>query len=86
MSLPLSLLPSPLARLDARRDGRESFVFNVRGLRKVVELAGFTVEAQTGILRDRPGPMPEAQAAHRHWKWRTGVRGRSTALRATIRP
>jgi len=84
VSAPLSLLPSPLARLDARRDGREWFVFNRRGLRKVAELAGWTVEAQTGILRDHPGPMRMAQEAHRSWKWRTGVRGRSCALRASI--
>jgi tRNA (mo5U34)-methyltransferase len=84
VSAPLSLLRSPLARLDARRDGREWFVFNRPGLRKVVELAGWTVEAQTGILRDRPGPMAEAQEAHRSWKWRSGVRGRSCALRASI--
>jgi len=85
VSLPLELLPSPLARLDARRDGREWFVFNRRGLRKAVELAGWTVEEQTGILRDKAGPMPEAQRAHRSWKWRAGVRGRSAALRASAR-
>jgi tRNA (mo5U34)-methyltransferase len=84
VSAPLSLLGSPLARLDARRDGREWFVFNCAGLRKAVEIAGWTVEAQTGVLRDRPGPLPEAQAAHRNWKWRLGVRGRSCALRASI--
>jgi tRNA (mo5U34)-methyltransferase len=78
VSLPLTLLPSPLARLDARRDGREWFVFNPRGLRKVVELAGFTVEAETGVLAEKVLP------AQRHWKWRTGVRGRSAALRASI--
>src|SRR3954470_18373703 len=72
ISLPLSLLPSPLARLDARHDGREWFVFNPRGMRKVAELAGWTVEAQTGILRDH-----QPQARH-HWKWVTGVRGRSS--------
>jgi hypothetical protein len=83
VSAPLSLLPSPLARLDARRDGREWFVFNRRGLRKVVELAGWTVEAQTGILADRPGPLPEAQEADRNWKWRAGVRGRSCAILAS---
>jgi tRNA (mo5U34)-methyltransferase len=76
VSLPLALLPSPLARLDARHDGREWFVFNPRGMRKVAELAGWTVEAQTGILREHVIP------AAGHWKWRTGVRGRSCALRA----
>jgi tRNA (mo5U34)-methyltransferase len=84
VSLPLELVPAPLARLDARHDGREWFVFNRRGMRKVVELAGWTVEASTGILRDEPGPMPEAQRAHRSWKWRTGIRGRSCALRCSV--
>jgi tRNA (mo5U34)-methyltransferase len=32
VSVPLSLIPAPLARLDARRDGSEWFVFNRRGL------------------------------------------------------
>ena len=77
VSLPLSLLPAPLARLDARHDGREWFVFNPRGLRKIAELAGWRVEAETGILREKVLP------AERHWKWRTGVRGRSAALRAS---
>ena len=76
VSLPLSLLPAPLARLDARHDGREWFVFNPRGMRKVVELAGWTVEAHTGILAEHVIP------AAGNWKWRTGVRGRSCALRA----
>jgi tRNA (mo5U34)-methyltransferase len=76
VSLPLSLVPSPLARLDARRDGREWFVFNSRGLRKVVELAGWTVERQTGILRDN---IPEARG---DWRMRTGVRGRACAILA----
>ena len=76
VSLTLSFLPSPLARLDARRDGREWFVFNTRGMRKVVELAGWTVEAQTGILAEHVIPAAD------NWKWRTGARGRSCALRA----
>jgi tRNA (mo5U34)-methyltransferase len=84
VSAPLSLIPSPLARLNARRDGKEWFVFNRRGMREVVELAGYTVEAQTGMLRDLPGPVPEAVAAHRSWRYRTGARGRSCALRAII--
>ena len=73
VSVPLSLLPTPLARLDARRDGGEWFVFNRRGLRKVAELAGWTVERQTGILRDRY-VIPTG------WKHRAGLRGRSCAV------
>jgi tRNA (mo5U34)-methyltransferase len=83
VSLPLELLPAPLARLDARHDGREWFVFNRRGLRRAVELAGWEVEEQSGVLRDRAGPLPEAQKASRSWKYRLGVRGCSCALRAT---
>jgi tRNA (mo5U34)-methyltransferase len=77
VSLPLSLLPSPIARLDARCNAFEYFVFNRRGLRKAVELAGWTVEAQTGILRDHAGP-----AASDSWGHRLGILGRSCALRA----
>jgi tRNA (mo5U34)-methyltransferase len=77
ISLPLSLLPSPLARLDARRNALEHFVFNRRGMRKAVELAGWTVEAQTGILRDHAGPR-----ASDSWGHRLGILGRSCALRA----
>jgi tRNA (mo5U34)-methyltransferase len=77
ISLPLSLLPSPLARLDARRNALEHFVFNRRGMRKAVELAGWTVEAQTGILRDHAGPRGSDS-----WGHRLGILGRSCALRA----
>lgn len=73
VSVPLSLLPSPLARLDARRDGGEWFVFNPRGLRKAVELAGWSVQAQTGILADKRG---------HDWKHRVGLRGRACAILA----
>jgi tRNA (mo5U34)-methyltransferase len=82
VSWPLTLVPAPLARLDARRDGSEWFVFNRLGLRKALELAGWTVEAQTKTLRDRAGPLPIAQRASRSLKYRLGVRGRSCALRA----
>jgi tRNA (mo5U34)-methyltransferase len=82
VSLPLEAVPAPLARLDARHDGREWFVFNRRGLRKAAQLAGWEVEAESGILRDRAGPSEAAQKASRSWKYRTGVRGRSVALRA----
>ena len=84
VSRPLSLLPSPLARLDARRDGSEWFVFNPRGLRKVLELAGFVVEDSTPIFRDRYGPPPEDEriplAARAMYVF--GARGRSAAVRA----
>ena len=82
VSLPLEAVPAPLARLDGRRDGREWFVFNRRGLRKAVELAGWEIEEQTGLLHDRAGPLPDAQRASRSWKYRSGMRGRSRALRA----
>ena len=75
VSLPLAFLPSPLARLDARRDGREWFVFNPRGMRKLVELAGFEVEVQSGILRNE-------FVVRTDWKHRLGIRGRASALRA----
>ncbi|HEX8802543.1 MAG TPA: methyltransferase domain-containing protein, partial [Acidimicrobiales bacterium] len=83
VSRPLSLLPAPVARLDARRDGREWFVFNRRGLAKALTLAGFRVEAASGILRDRyrpvPGaPRPDAATLLRH---ALPLRGRSLALR-----
>jgi SAM-dependent methyltransferase len=73
VSLPLTLLPSPLARLDARQDGGEWFVFNPRGLRKAAELSGWTVVAQSGILRD---------GSHPGWKNRIGIRGRACAMHA----
>jgi tRNA (mo5U34)-methyltransferase len=73
VSLPLAFLPAPVARLDARGDGGEWFVFNPRGLRKAVELAGWTVRAQTGILADK---------RDLDWKHRVGVRGRACAILA----
>jgi tRNA (mo5U34)-methyltransferase len=84
VSRPLDLLRAPLARLDARRDGSEWFVFNRRGLRKALDLAGWLVEESTSLLRDRPGlgvgrrelaPGPRAMHAF-------GIRGRSAAIRA----
>jgi SAM-dependent methyltransferase len=77
VSLPLSLLPAPLARLDARRGAFEWFVFNRRGLIQAVDLAGFEVEKTTGILRDRPGVSARAT-----WSHRVGILGRSCALLA----
>ena len=84
VSRPLELLPSPLARLDARRDGSEWFVFNRRGLRKAVGLTGWAVEAATPVLRDSSGPDVTEQeltfsVRARH---RLGLRGRSAAIRA----
>jgi tRNA (mo5U34)-methyltransferase len=85
VSLPLSLLPAPLARLDARRGALEWFVFNRRGLIQAVDHAGFEVEQATGILRDRPRPAAADTWRHRLGllgRYRLGLLGRSCAVRA----
>ena len=84
VSRPLDLLPAPLVRLDARRDGSEWFVFNRRGLGKALELAGWVVEESTPLLRDRPGPGVRAHelTITRRAALASGIRGRSAALRA----
>ena len=83
MSRPLELLHAPLARLDARRDGSEWFVFNRRGLRKALELAGWIVEATTPVFRDHAGPgVGSRERALRGAMHAVGIRGRSAAIRA----
>ena len=85
VSAPLSLLPSPLARLSARHGYSEWFVFNRACLCRAVTLAGFTVEAVTGIIRDHPGaaiksnPLPR----RRRFLHAVGILGCSCALRAS---
>jgi tRNA (mo5U34)-methyltransferase len=87
VSRPLSLLPSPLARLDARRDGSEWFVFNPRGLRTALRLGGFDVEASTPIFRDRYGPpyRGERISLGARAMYGLGIRGRSVGIRARPR-
>jgi len=83
VSRPLSLLPAPVARLDARRDGSEWFVFNRRGLARALHLTGFEVEVVTPILRDHYPRQPGEPTAPIGRAMRTiGLRGRSTAVRA----
>jgi hypothetical protein len=83
VSRPLSLLPVPIARLNARRDGSEWFVFNRRGLAEALQLTGFEVEAVTPILRDRYPRRPDEPAAALGRVLRAlGLRGRSAAVRA----
>jgi len=81
VSRPLELLHAPLARLDARRDGSEWFVFNRRGQRKPLELAGWIVEETTPVLRDQAGPgVGPRERAHRRAVHALGIRGRSAAI------
>ena len=56
VSRPLDLLPAPLARLNARRDGSEWFIFNRRGLHKALELAGWVTEETTPFSKTDRGP------------------------------
>jgi hypothetical protein len=87
VSVPLSLVPAPLARLDARRDGSEWFVFNRRGLAKALHLTGFEVEAVTPILRDcYPREHDEPLAPLGRAMRAVGLRGRSAALRVRRTP
>jgi len=84
VSRPLDLLPAPLSRLDARRDGSEWFVFNRRGMRKALDIAGWVVEETTPLLRDRPGPGVGTHelTLRRRAMLTCGIRGRSAAIRA----
>jgi tRNA (mo5U34)-methyltransferase len=82
VSRPLSLVPSPIVRLDARRDGREFFVFNPRGMRKALELSGFHVEEMTRIFRDTYAPPPEPVSLATRLMHDLGIRGSSLAARA----
>jgi hypothetical protein len=83
VSRPLSLLPAPVARLDARRDGSEWFVFNRRGVARALHVTGYAVEVVTPILRDHYPRQPAEPAAPLGRAMRTlGLRGRSTAVRA----
>jgi tRNA (mo5U34)-methyltransferase len=88
VSAPLALVPAPVARLDARRDGNEWFVFNPRGLRQALRLSGFAVEATTSLLRDRAGPRyaGDELALRTRLLHAAGARGRSIAVRARPRP
>jgi len=68
---------------NARRDGSEWFVFNRRGLRKALELAGWVVEETTPVLRDQAGPgVGPRERALRRAMHALGIRGRSAAIRA----
>jgi len=63
VSPPLALLPARLARLNARRGALEWFVFNPRGLAQALRMAGFEIEAKTGVFRPRrTGGRPPAAA------------------------
>jgi tRNA (mo5U34)-methyltransferase len=85
VSRPLDLLPAPLVRLDARRDGSEWFVFNRRGLGKALDLTGWVIEETTPLLRDRPGPGVGLRelTLRRSAVHALGIRGRSAAIRAS---
>ena len=80
----LDLLPRPPARLDARRDGSEWFLYHRRGLGKALEVAGWDGEETTPLLRDIPGPGVgrRERTLRRAAMHAFGIRGRSAAIRA----
>ena len=59
-------------------------MFNRRGLRKALDLAGWLVGEATPLLRDRPGPGvgPRKLALRPRAMHAFGLRGRSAAIRA----
>ena len=85
LSLPLDRLRAPVARLDARHDGREFFVFNRRALAKALELTGWRVDAVSGAIRDHAGPAvgPSDLPRRARLLHAAGIRGRSVAVRAS---
>ena len=87
VSLPLSLLRRPLARIAARPGYAEWFVFNRAGFRRALDVAGFAVEADSGFLRDPPGP---AVAGALPWALRArhalGLAGVALAVRGRALP
>jgi hypothetical protein len=60
-------------------------VFNRRGLTTACRLAGFEVEAATGVIRDRPGLAVDDAGLHLRSRalHALGIRGRSLAIRAS---
>ena len=60
VSVPLSFLPSPLARLDARRDGGEWFVFNPAGVAEGVRARRLDGAGADGNPRRQDGARLEA--------------------------
>ena len=79
VSAPLSVLPAPVARLNARRGALEWFVFNRSGLRQALTMAGFEVEAMTRTFRDTAGPAVAQSGISSSLRLRhaTGLLGRS---------
>jgi len=66
VSWPLALVPAPVARLDARRDGSAWFVFNQLGLRKALD-------SRAGRSKRRRRLCETARA---HFRSRRGPAGR----------
>ncbi len=88
VSLPLSLLPRPLARVAARPGYQEWFMFNRRGFERALDATGFDVEGTSGFLWDRPGPGVRRAAFPLTMRLRhaLGLAGVSLALRGRPRP
>lgn len=83
VSLPLCAVPSPIARLNARRDGHEWFVFNRSGLVRAMKLGGFEVVSVTRPFRDHPGPGVDIKGLGLRTRvlHAAGLRGISVAAR-----
>ena len=89
ISLSLTLLHrGPAARFAPRPGYQEWWVFNAAGLRRALSMAGFEPQAESRLLKHRPGPGTSAAEVPLGYRLRhaLGLAGVSLAIRATATP
>ena len=86
ISLSLTLLHrGPGARFAPRLGYQEWWVFNAAGLRRALSLVGFEPQAESRLLKHRPGPGTSTAEVPLGYRLRhaLGLAGVSLAIRAT---
>ncbi len=86
ISLPLTVLHrGPVAKLAPRKAHHEWWVFNAAGLRRVLGVSGFRPDAESGLVKFRPGrgSNPAEVPVGYRLRHAVGLAGVSLAIRAT---